>query len=257
MLCREVEVSTNELIHITEHGHCYINPYYGCSEGCPFCYWNDIPGWAGKIDVRINAPEVLDKYLNVRKHEEMIYLGSYCNPYETVESKYRITRSILQVLKAHKVPFALMTSASMIIDDLPLFREMQTQATIVFELSRIRRMKTFNMTGHHDVIEAANTLNNAGIRTMATLSPYLFGITDLERVRTALAEDIPLYVGALDVVENTPMYQRFVDCIAEEAPELTNHYVRLIHEESAEQELSEVLSRIDSSNIRRFPLELE
>lgn len=67
MIYQECNVTAEELFHVTEHGHEYVNPYFGCSEGCPYCYWTSIPGWEGQISVRVNAVDVLKTKLPDRK----------------------------------------------------------------------------------------------------------------------------------------------------------------------------------------------
>ena len=252
---REVRVTQAELLHITEHGHCYVNPYYGCSEGCPFCYWNDLPGWAGNIQVRVNAPEILDEYLANRACGGRIYIGSYCNPYEDVEKTYRITRSMLQVLKRHHAGFTLMTSSQGVVQDLPLLAGLGEKCTIVFELSRIERMLAFQKTGRHPVLDAANLLFHQGITVWTTLSPYLHGITDLEAVLDVLDEGIPVYTGPLDVLPGTAMYNRFMDRIEKCAPWSLAYYQTLIRQGRIQREFEKTVRGFDGvARLKRFPL---
>lgn len=58
MYLQERIISEDELFEITAHDHYYVNPYFGCSEGCPYCYWTSIPGWEGQITARINIAAV-------------------------------------------------------------------------------------------------------------------------------------------------------------------------------------------------------
>lgn len=255
----EVTASPDELIHITEHQHCYVNAYKGCSEGCSFCYWEDLPGWTGQLEVRRNAPELLDAFLESWDKERYLYIGSYSNPYEPlVEPQYRLTRQLLQVLKRHQSRFLLATSTKGIIEDIPLLQEMRDRAVIVVELNRIHRLKQLAVSGYHEGIEAANTLQKNGITVWTTLAPYLPGISDLQAVLDGLAEDIPVYVDALDAAPGTPMHARVLHSIRAEYPELASSYDRMIRDGTSGQALAELLDRYSQNQrVRQFPYPLD
>ena len=100
-------------IEINEYGQPYVNPYFGCTAGCPFCYWLSIPGWEGKVDIRLNIAEQLDRYCREREAERpRLYMGSYCDPYmEEAEAEYQLTRRCLEVAARRRFPLTLCTSA--------------------------------------------------------------------------------------------------------------------------------------------------
>ena len=63
-----------------------INPYVGCSHGCRYCYATFIKrftahteAWGSFVDVRINAPEVLQKQLNGKNKSGNIIISCDCN----------------------------------------------------------------------------------------------------------------------------------------------------------------------------------
>src|SRR5512136_1067384 len=83
-----------------------INPYTGCVHGCVYCYARFMKRFSGHtekwgtfIDVKANAPELLRKQLKRRKTplKEEVFLSSVTDPYLPAESKYRLTRKILEV----------------------------------------------------------------------------------------------------------------------------------------------------------------
>ena len=136
-------------VEINEYGQPYVNPYFGCTAGCPFCYWLSIPGWEGKIDIRLNIAEQLDRYCQEREAERpRLYMGSYCDPYmEEVEAEYQLTRRCLEVAARRRFPLTLCTSArsELILRDVDLLRQIPG-LTVVAELCRLDQTERLRTT---------------------------------------------------------------------------------------------------------------
>ncbi|MBW1811973.1 MAG: hypothetical protein JRJ87_27560, partial [Deltaproteobacteria bacterium] len=104
------EINVDRVLIPEGKNHYYINPYVGCMIGCPFCYVIDradfsrklegLPqlAWGNYVDVKVNAAEVLKR--EVADHRPGIVRLSpiLTDPYQNIESRYRITRSCLEVL---------------------------------------------------------------------------------------------------------------------------------------------------------------
>src|SRR5262249_31403770 len=69
------EILVDRVLFQEGDGHYYLNPYVGCMIGCSFCYvaqradlsWGmqglpELP-WGRRLDVKVNAPEVLQREL--------------------------------------------------------------------------------------------------------------------------------------------------------------------------------------------------
>lgn len=258
MKYRETTICEEELLEVTAHGHYYVNPYFGCSEGCPHCYWTNLPGWEGQITIRRNIVEVFARRMRTWDKGKRICIGSYCNPYEAIESRWRLTRGLLEVCREEGVPFLLSTSSEVILEDLELIAGMKEQAVVVMELARIPRLLDFARTGVHPAIDAANVLRRRGVTVLATASPYLAGITDVDRLLGALDGDIPLYLGPLDLDTNWTTAARLLPQIYEHKPELLDHYGWVIREGHAREEFEAVLRRYAGEpRVKTFPLEVE
>ena len=257
MLYKESFISEDELFHITDGGHYYVNPYYGCSEACPYCYWTAIPGWEGQITVRTNVVEVLDHAMATWNTKRRVCIGSFCNPYESIEQKYRLTRGLLEVVKKRGIYFALMTSSDNILDDAALVASMSKQAIIVFELSRIKRLVDFQQTGIHPVLDAANRLAEMGVVVMATLSPYLKGITDVDAILNSLNPQIPLYLGDIDFKTNPTTASRLLSAISIHKKECLSYCQWLLEGDNAINEFKELMYKYrDNPRVRTFPLDI-
>lgn len=258
MYLQERFISEDELFEITAHNHYYVNPYFGCSEGCPYCYWTSIPGWEGQITARINIAAVFAERMKSWDKTKRVCFGSYCNPYEGIEKEYRLTRDLLKVCKDQKIHFMLTTSSSLIVDDIDLIASMKDQAIIVFELSRIDRLVRFEKGGFHDVLDAANAFYKRGVKVLATLSPYLKGITDANKILGKLHSGIPLYLGALDLQTNWTTAGRLLPEIFQYKPELLDYYGWVIKDNNAEIEFENYMQQFAMNpRVKRFPLDIQ
>ena len=61
-----------------------------------------------KIVIKINAPQILRKELsNPKWKNELVNLGSVCDPYQAIEKKYEITKKMLEVFSYYKIKVIL------------------------------------------------------------------------------------------------------------------------------------------------------
>ncbi len=171
-----------------------INPFRGCSHGCPFCYarrthWfldeDGVDQWSSRIFVKINAPEVLRCELARRRwRREEVALGTATDPYQSAEGRYGITRRILEALRDFRTPVSIVTRSPMIRRDLDRLTELSQRAGVTVCLS----IATMNVLCAREIepsvaspqqrLKTVELLSSAGIRTGVLLAPILPGITD-------------------------------------------------------------------------------
>src|SRR4030067_3796072 len=76
-----------------------INPYRGCSHDCVYCYapyiLREKRKWGTFVEIKINATKILSKEI-LRNKKGNILISSVTDPYQPLEGKYKITRSILE-----------------------------------------------------------------------------------------------------------------------------------------------------------------
>lgn len=117
-----------------------INPYRGCEHGCIYCYarpshayMNLSPGldFETKIFYKVDAASLLEKEMNKARYTcKPIVLGANTDPYQPVEAKLKITRSLLEVLHHYKHPVIIITKSSLIERDQDILAEMAKQSLI-------------------------------------------------------------------------------------------------------------------------------
>jgi DNA repair photolyase len=111
-----------------------INPYRGCEHGCIYCFARPTHAYLGmspgadfesRLFAKPNAADLLAKELRAPGYvPRVIAMGTNTDPYQPLEKKMRITRSILEVLRDFQHPVAIVTKSPLILRDLDILSEM-------------------------------------------------------------------------------------------------------------------------------------
>jgi DNA repair photolyase len=173
-----------------------LNPYRGCLHGCVFCYarrthWfldeDGVGEWSTKIFVKTNAPEVLRRELaRPSWAREEVALGTATDPYQAIEARYRLTRRLLEALRAFRTPVSIVTRSPLICGDLEVLTEIAKRAGVTVCVSivttdpRIAREIEPTVALPAQRLRTVRRLAEAGIRVGIILAPILPGLTDTE-----------------------------------------------------------------------------
>src|SRR5437763_16616073 len=94
-----------------------LNPYRGCTHGCPYCYarryhvqfeMNADDEFASVILVKKNLVEILRAELDRPSWtRELVAVGTATDPYQPIEGQYRLTRNALSALARSRTPTGL------------------------------------------------------------------------------------------------------------------------------------------------------
>lgn len=160
-----------------------INLYRGCTHGCVYCYApsliHDERRWGNYVDVKVNAPAVLERELRGLKREE-VFLSSASDPYQPVEAKYRITRRCLETLLRHRFPVSVLTRSPLVLRDLDLLREFDRVRVGMSITSVPTRRFEPGVPPLRRRIETLKRLSSTGIRTWVSLAPVIPGMVMVE-----------------------------------------------------------------------------
>jgi DNA repair photolyase len=166
-----------------------INPYVGCGHGCVYCYARFIKRFTGHteewgtfVDVRISIANILEKQLKSPKHKgERIYIGTVTDPYQPVEKKYKITRSILQVLMNYKNPVSILTKSDLVLRDIDLLKKLKNidvNFTVTTLDEKWKKFTEPNSSTTSQRLKAMERLTKEGITVLAMMGPYWPFFTD-------------------------------------------------------------------------------
>ena len=127
MIVKEIEVKSILTRSKIEGVSYCLNPYVGCAHACGYCYARFMKKFSGHtepwgdfVDVKMNAPQVLERQLKTAK-KECVSISTVTDPYQPVEKKFQITRRCLEIFIKHKVPVSILTKSPLVSRDLDLF----------------------------------------------------------------------------------------------------------------------------------------
>src|SRR6266567_372833 len=122
-----------------------INPYRGCEHGCIYCFARPTHAYLGmspgidfesRIFAKPNAAELLAKELSAPGYVvKTIAMGTNTGPYQPIEKKMRITRSILEVLREFGHPVGIVTKSPLVLRDIDILSEMAAEGLAKVALS--------------------------------------------------------------------------------------------------------------------------
>jgi DNA repair photolyase len=177
-----------------------INPYIGCSHGCRYCYatfmkryTGHTEPWGGFVDVKINAPEILQRQLKSARMGRVM-ISSVTDAYQPIESKYKLTRQCLEILLQSQFPVDILTKSSLVLRDIDLikkFKDIEVGFTITTDDEKIRKVFEPHALSIMTRIFALKTLCDNRIKTYAFIGPVLPMNPD------ALSEKISPYVDSI------------------------------------------------------------
>ena len=170
-----------------------INPYRGCEFACRYCYarytheFLDLTpeDFERKIYFKQNAAWLLQQELRRLKPGQEIAIGTATDPYQPLERKQRVTRSLLEVFaRTSGFRLGIVTKSTLIERDLELLVEISRRHNLTVHLTvttmnaRLARILEPRAPRPDLRIRTLALLRQAGIRAGVLCSPLMPGITD-------------------------------------------------------------------------------
>ncbi len=183
-----------------------INAYRGCEHGCIYCFarpthaYHDLsPGvdFESRLFAKPEAAKLLHGTLSRPGYEcAPIAMGTNTDPYQPIEERWRITRSLIEVLLETRHPFTITTKSDRVLRDLDLLVPAAKLgiASVAISVTSLdptisRTMEPRAPSGRKR-LEAIRRLNEAGVPCHVAIAPVVPQITDheLEQIVEAAAE---------------------------------------------------------------------
>ena len=185
-----------------------MNIYRGCTHGCIYCdsrskcYHFTHP--FEDIEVKLNAPELLETALRSRRKKCMIGTGSMSDPYMHCEEELGLTRRCLELILRYGFGAAIQTKSDRILRDIDLLEEINAQAKCVVQMTlttyddALCRILEPHVCNTKRRIEVLAQMQERGIPTIVWLTPTLPFINDTqENIRPILEECVRVGVKGI------------------------------------------------------------
>jgi len=224
-----------------------INQYRGCTHACKYCFARKTHTYldldAGRdfereIVVKVNVPELLRAELARPSWErELVALGTNTDPYQWVESRYRMMPEILAALEAAQTPVSVLTKSPLAMRDVKIFKRMAKKLPVSVNLSvPTLDEDAWRATEPHTPspaarLDAVAELRRLGIDSGVLIAPLMPGINDhpdqvrpiIERAKKAKAS----FLGGVALHLRDEVKDVFLAWLEEKRPDLLPKYEQL------------------------------
>ena len=177
-----------------------MNLYRGCSHGCIYCdarstcYQVHPDRPFEDIEVKRNAPKLLEQALRGKRKKCMIGTGGMSDPYLHAEKKLGLTRRCLELIDEYGFGAAIQTKSDLILRDLDLLKRINSKTKCVVQMTLTTyeedmcRLIEPNVCTTRRRAEVLEILRDEGIPTVCWMTPILPFINDTQENIRGLLE---------------------------------------------------------------------
>lgn len=167
-----------------------MNMYRGCTHGCIYCdsrstcygFLHDFED----VEVKQNAPQLLEKALITKRKLCMIGTGAMCDPYMHCEKELKITRRCLEIIEKHGFGISLLTKSDGVLRDLDIKKRINEKSKFVLQMTlttfdeELCRIVEPNVCTTYRRFHVLKEFKKNNIPTIVWLAPLLPYINDTE-----------------------------------------------------------------------------
>ena len=175
-----------------------MNIYRGCTHGCIYCdsrskcyqFYHAFED----VEVKQNAPELLEETLRKKRKRCMIGTGSMCDPYIPAEKELGLMRRCLEIIERHNFGVAPLTKSDLILRDIDILDRINQKAKTVVHMTlttaddELCRKVEPGVCPTSRRFEVLSECRDRGIPTVVWLSPFLPFINDTKENIDALLD---------------------------------------------------------------------
>jgi len=211
--------------------NCYARPshaYMGLSPGLDF---------ETRLFYKADAAKVLEAELARPDYVcKPIMLGANTDPYQPVERRMKVTRSILEVLARTRHPVTVVTKSALVLRDLDLLTELAGQGLASVAVSvttldaHLKRTLEPRAASPQARLRTLAALGTAGVPSGVLVAPVIPALTDheLEGILAAAAQAGVRWAGYVLLRLPYEIKDLFAEWLTEHYPQRAEHIMSLI-----------------------------
>ena len=167
-----------------------MNIYRGCTHGCIYCDSRSecyqMKHDFEDIEVKENAPELLERELSRKRHACMIGTGAMCDPYMHCEESLELTRKCLEIINRYGFGVSVQTKSDRILRDKELLAEINRKGKAVVNITittfddKLCKIIEPNVCPTSRRFEVLREFQRLGVPAVVWLTPILPFINDTE-----------------------------------------------------------------------------
>ena len=165
-----------------------MNLCRGCIHGCIYCdsrsHCYNIDHDFEDVEIKINAPELLEAKLRSKRRRCMIVTGSMSDPYISIDESLKLTRTCFELIEKYGFGLTILTKSKVLLKDLDLITSINKKAKCVVAMTlttfdeALCKIVEPNVCGTRERFETLKILRDHGIKTIVWLCPILPFIND-------------------------------------------------------------------------------
>ena len=165
-----------------------MNLSRGCVHGCIYCDSRSrcykIEHDFEDVEIKINAPELLEKKLKGKRRRCMIGTGAMSDPYIPIDESLSNTRACFELIEKYGFGLSVITKSDLILRDLDLLTSINRKAKCVVQMTlttfdeELCKIIEPNVCTSLRRFEVLKILRDKGIKTVVWLCPLLPFIND-------------------------------------------------------------------------------
>jgi DNA repair photolyase len=166
-----------------------LNPYMGCKFECEYCYAFNFTrdreaseNWGKVIVIKDNILEVLNKEV-ISKRKGIVGVSTITDPYQPVESEYKLTRSSLEILLSHGFRVSIQTKSPLVLRDIDILRKFKENVDVGFTITSMNGELEKFAPLPKSRINALEKLSSEGIETWVFFGPIIPHFEDFDVIK--------------------------------------------------------------------------
>ncbi|WP_296695454.1 PA0069 family radical SAM protein [Thiocapsa sp. UBA6158] len=224
------------------------NPFRGCEHGCIYCYARPTHAWLGlspglDFETRLfwkpDAARQLEHELAAPSYRPAtLVLGANTDPFQPIERRLGLTRSLLEVFHDCRHPVAITTKSALVLRDLDLLVPMAELGLVAVQISvttldaHLARRLEPRAASPERRLEVVQRLAQAGVPVGVLVSPLIPGLTDvdLERILARAAAAGASRAGCLLIRLPREVAELFAAWLRAHVPDQAERVLSLIRQ---------------------------